>query len=60
MIIWQAIEILGAERVIFETDTPWAPLEIELRKIKVMRLPEEKEELVLGGNMARIPGINTD
>lgn len=56
--IKEAIESLGAERVVFGSDTPWSVPELELMKIKAMRLRENQERLVLGGNMARILGVD--
>lgn len=57
IIIKKAVETVGAERVIFGTDTPFGVPDIELKKIKAMRLSEDQERLILGGNIARILGI---
>lgn len=53
----KAIMDIGAERVIYGSDTPWNITELELMKIKALRLPENKERLVLGENIAEILGL---
>jgi len=51
------VDRVGADRLVFGSDTPWSVVEIELSKVKALRLSEEQERLVLGGNMARILGL---
>jgi len=52
--IKRAIDTLSAEKVIFGSDAPFGCQEIALKAIKVLRLPEDQERLVLGENIARI------
>lgn len=57
--IRQAVERLGAERVIFGTDFPCDngdTVAYELAKVHALRLPSAKEEAVLGGNLKRMLG----
>jgi predicted TIM-barrel fold metal-dependent hydrolase len=51
-----AIKRVGAEKVIFGSDTPWSMTEFELLKIKLLHLPKKDEELVLGKNIAELIG----
>jgi len=51
------VDRVGADRLVFGSDTPWGVVEIELSKIKALQLNEEQQQLVLGGNMARILGL---
>lgn len=53
----RAIDLVGAEKVVFGSDAPWNVIDIELMKLKVLKLPEDEERLVLGENMAKILGI---
>jgi uncharacterized protein len=52
--IVQAIERAGARKVLFGTDGPWLHPEVELYKIRVLRLPIKEEKLILGGNALRL------
>jgi uncharacterized protein len=51
----KAIRDLPAEKIIFGSDSP-ADSRMEIYKIRVQKLPKEKEELILGGNMLRLLG----
>ena len=50
----QAVRRAGAHKLLFGSDGPWLHPEVELHKIRVMRLPAREEALVLGGNALRL------
>lgn len=50
----QAARRLPAEKLIFGSDGPLVDARVELFKIKLLKLPPEKEALVLGGNILRL------
>ena len=50
----QAARKLPAEKLIFGSDGPLVDARVELFKIKLLKLPPEKEALVLGGNILRL------
>jgi len=52
----QAARELPAEKLIFGSDGPLIDSRVELHKIRLLRLPREKEELVLGRNVLRLLG----
>ncbi|MFD2329315.1 amidohydrolase family protein [Cohnella sp. GCM10020058] len=49
-----AVERLGAERVLFGSDLPYACLASNLGKVLGAHLPEREFQLVMEGNMARL------
>lgn len=51
----KALRELPAEKLIFGSDSP-DDSRLEIYKIRVQKLPKEKEELILGGNMLRLLG----
>lgn len=53
-IVRKAIELLGANRVVFATDNPAGDPVSELEKIRMLRLPPDVEERVLGKNIAEL------
>jgi len=53
-----AVEELGAERVLMGSDTPFQDIEVELVKARIAVEDEEKRALVTGGNILRILGQN--
>ncbi len=53
----RAIEIAGARKVLFGTDGPEVRADVELYKVRVLKLPTEDEALILGGNIARLLGL---
>jgi predicted TIM-barrel fold metal-dependent hydrolase len=53
----RAARELPAEKLLFGSDAPLVDARVEFHKIKLLHLPREKEELVLGGNNRRILGI---
>lgn len=53
-VIETAVQELGAERVLFGTDTPFGHPEVELKKIEVLNISEEEKRLILGENAQRI------
>lgn len=57
--IEMAIRELPAEKILFGSDEPEIDCRKELYKIRVLGLPREKEELILGGNILRILGRRT-
>jgi predicted TIM-barrel fold metal-dependent hydrolase len=50
----QAIAELPAEKLIFGTDEPEVDTRLEIFKIRVLKLPKQREEMILGGNMLRL------
>ena len=50
----KAIEELPAEKIIYGTDEPEVDTRLEIFKIRVLKLPKEKQEAILGGNMLRL------
>ena len=50
----QAVQRAGAKKILFGTDGPWLHPEVELAKIKALRLPPVDEALILGQNLLRI------
>ena len=50
----RACRELPTEKLIFGTDGPLVDSRIELHKIRLLKLPREKERLVLGGNILRL------
>jgi len=58
--ILRAIKTLGAVRVCFGSDTPYALMHVELAMYRALlqdEVSESEKELVLGGNIARLFGI---
>jgi predicted TIM-barrel fold metal-dependent hydrolase len=52
----QAARELPAEKLIFGSDGPLVDSRVELYKIRLLKLPREREALVLGGNIRRLLG----
>lgn len=52
-----AVERVGAERVLMETDTPVQAFEAEIAKIEIAIADPGARRLVMGGNIARILNI---
>ena len=52
----QAIRQLGAEKVIFGSDEPEVDCRLEIFKIRMLKLPKQQEEMILGGNLQRLLG----
>ena len=46
----EAIKRGGARKVLFGSDGPWLHPGLELHKIRLLGLPKDMEQLVLGGN----------
>lgn len=55
--IAEAVRVLGPERVTFGSDGPGCNPRLEVEKIRMLGLDPVAEELVLGGNAARILGL---
>jgi len=52
----KAARELPAEQILFGSDEPEIDCRLEIFKIRLLNLPKEKEELILGGNIARLLG----
>jgi hypothetical protein len=52
----QAIQRAGAHKILFGSDGPWLHPGVELAKVRMLGLPPEAEQLVLGGNFLRLIG----
>jgi predicted TIM-barrel fold metal-dependent hydrolase len=50
----QAVKELGPEKVIFGSDEPEVDCRLEIFKVRVLKLPRQQEELILGGNLLRL------
>ncbi|MGQ9585689.1 MAG: amidohydrolase family protein [Anaerolineae bacterium] len=55
--IRDAVRKLGPERVLFGSNGPSMPPDLQLEVVRRAKLGAEAEELVLGGNAARVYGI---
>lgn len=51
-----AIKQLGPEKVLLASDGPDGDVRLDIFKIRVLALPKEHEEMILGGNMLRLLG----
>jgi hypothetical protein len=52
--IVQAVKRAGAHKVLFGSDGPWLHPGVEIHKIRLLELPQDKEALILGGNALRL------
>jgi len=52
----RAAKELPAEKLIFGSDGPLVDSRVELYKIRLLKLPEAKEQLILSGNILRLLG----
>jgi uncharacterized protein len=50
----QAVKRGGAHKILFGSDGPWLHPEVELHKIRLLRLPPHQEALILGKNLLRL------
>lgn len=50
----KAVQELPAEKIVLGSDEPEVDVRLEVFKIRVLKLPKEKEELILGGNIQRL------
>jgi uncharacterized protein len=55
--IGRAIRELGADRVLWGSDSPWWDIEIELMKIRLLGLGDDDFNLVTAGNACRLFGL---
>lgn len=49
-----AVKRAGAHKILFGSDGPWLHPALELHKIKLLGLPPEQQQLVMGGNILRL------
>lgn len=56
--IGNAVERVGAERVVFGSNAPMVLPRLQLEVIRALRLSAEQEALILGGNAARLYRLN--
>ncbi|MHC4507713.1 MAG: amidohydrolase family protein [Planctomycetota bacterium] len=52
----RAAHELAAEKLVFGSDGPLVDSRVELYKIRLLKLPQTKEQLILGGNILRLLG----
>jgi predicted TIM-barrel fold metal-dependent hydrolase len=50
----QAVKELGPRKIIFGSDEPEVDCRLEIFKVRVLKLPKDQEQMILGGNMARL------
>jgi uncharacterized protein len=55
--IAEAVDRIGADRVVFGSDGPGCNPALEVRKVKLSKLPPRDEEQVLGGTARRLLGF---
>jgi predicted TIM-barrel fold metal-dependent hydrolase len=53
----RAAKELPAEKLLFGSDGPLVDPRVELFKVRLLKLPPQKEQLVLGGNIRRLLGL---
>ncbi len=53
----EAVRVAGARKILFGSDGPLLHPGLELKKIRLLKLSPEDEELILGGNAQRLLGI---
>jgi predicted TIM-barrel fold metal-dependent hydrolase len=56
-IVEKAVEVLGAERVLFGSDAPGRSYAAQVAKVKYAEISEADRALILGGNAARLLGL---
>jgi hypothetical protein len=58
--ILKAIDVLGAERVCYGTDTPFALMHVELARFRALLRDrtDEERDLVMGGSLLRVLGLD--
>ncbi len=54
--IAKAVDELGPSRILFGSDEPEIDSRMEIFKIRVLKLPRQQEETILGGNILRLLG----
>jgi hypothetical protein len=52
--IVEAVKRAGPHKLIFGSDGPWLHPAVELYKIRVLGLPQDRKALILGGNITRL------
>jgi predicted TIM-barrel fold metal-dependent hydrolase len=61
--VLKAIKVLGADRVCFGSDTPFALMRVEVAKYNALLdgevTPEEKQ-MIMADNIARLMGLTQD
>jgi predicted TIM-barrel fold metal-dependent hydrolase len=50
----KAVAEVPSEKLCYGTDEPEVDTRLEIFKIRMLKLPKEKEEMILGGNMLRL------
>lgn len=55
----QAARELPAEQLLFGSDAPLVDARVEFHKIRLLNLPEDKEQKILGGNARRLLGLDS-
>ena len=53
-LLQDAVTRAGAGKILFGSDGPWLHPGVELEKVRVLKLPNEEEAMVLGGNFLRL------
>jgi len=51
------VEKHGADKILFGTDAPWSCVESEIRQLRALPLADEVVDAILGGNAARVLGL---
>ena len=53
------VRLFGADRILFGTDSPWSDQRQSLAWMQALELPEAQKAAILGGNAARLLGLQT-
>jgi len=57
IMIEKAVELVGPERVMFGTDTPYIEYELEKRRVEIAKLTDDEKRMIMGENACRLLGI---
>ena len=52
------VNLFGADRILFGTDSPWTDRKAEVEAIRRLPLSEEQKDLILGENARRLLGLS--
>lgn len=52
--IVEAVRRAGPHKILFGSDGPWLHPGLELKKIRLLRLPKPQESMITGGNLLRL------
>ena len=53
----QALQEVGAEKILMGTDSPWGRYELSIMGIKEATNDPSEQKLIMGGNIQRLLGV---